>query len=167
MIENLKIYYKYFNKKVFNNRIEFTEKNLKTISNFSILLLKEYGESIGEDWLFEYLTFQFNKFHSAETKMKLQLNWIYGKKALEKYKIRNDESSFFNQRFRQDFNIRRRDLFRTSNEPLSSVYKHRERNRYIQSTEKLLHCIELRLYDEKTADCKFCKNRKYCQTIKN
>lgn len=159
MKENLKTYYQYFYKKVFKKRIGLTEKNLKTIESFNKLLQKEYGESIGEDWLFEYLTYQFNKFHSAETKMNLQMNWVYGKKALENFKNRHDESSYFNQKFRHEFNIKK--IFDKEEQALSKEYKHRERVKY-RDERQILHCFILDLFDENSADCKFCKNKGYC-----
>ena len=162
MINNLQSYYQHFYKKVLKKRKEFSERELQIINNFNNLIQKEYGESVGEDWLFEYLTFQFNKFYDADTKMSIQLNWIYGKKALENYKNRHDESNYFNQKFRQDFNINRRSVQNKNRETLSKDYKHRERNKFSRISDKILHCVELDLFDEKSADCMFCKNKDYC-----
>ena len=160
---NLKQQYQYFFRKTFKKRKEeFTEKEEKSIQSFQNLLKKEYGESIGEEWLFEYLSFHFNKFLSAETKMSLQLNWIYGKKGLENYRNRNKEAEYFDSVFRQNQNIRKSALIQQEQITLSKEHKERERQRFSDMDKRLLHCYELNLFEDESKICTFCKNRDYC-----
>jgi hypothetical protein len=75
---NLKQQYLYFFHKTFKKRKEeFTEKEEKDIQSFKNLLEKEYGESVGEEWLFEYLSFHFNKFLYNSHLFLLLLNLLF------------------------------------------------------------------------------------------
>jgi hypothetical protein len=161
-IEILKQQYGYFYKKVLKNKPSFTDKNEKELSSFVKLLENKYGESIGEEWLFEYLCFQFNKFSSAETNMKIQTNWIYGKKALKNYQDRHEEADYFAKEFRHDYNIKRGHVFSDSEISISKHYKDSEKVRFKDKYRKLLHCAELDLYDDKSAICMFCEVRDKC-----
>lgn len=165
MFNIFKYQFAYFYRKSFNKRYELSDKDNKYIENFLSSLQKEYQDGIGEEWLFEYLSFQFNKYSEAETKMNVQLHWIYGKKALEKWKNRNLEHyQYFNDLFRKRYNIKRVDIISLDKHLLSKDYKSKERNRFLDRNRKLLHCRELLLYDENSADCMICKNKKYCET---
>lgn len=161
IIEN---HYTYFFKKVFNKDFNFSEKDLKQIESFRAILDEEYGDSVGEEWLFDYLLFQFSKYFDAQTKLKtIQVSWILSKKALEKYRARHDESDYFSERFRQRLNINKSRLIEVQREkPLSEEYKEGERNRFEDRNRQLLHCYEANLFDEKSKTCSFCKNMDYC-----
>ena len=164
-IETLKLFYTYFYRKVLKIRPSFLNKNDKVLNSFINLIQEEYGDSVGEDWLFDYLIFQFNKFSSAETKMKIQLNWVFGKKALKSWKERNKEyHKYFDNKFKDLYNLKRSDLISSNLVQISNEYKSRERNRF-KDIRKLLHCLELSLYDENSADCKFCKFKEKCYAV--
>lgn len=164
MFEVLKSQFYYFYRKVFNRRYDFSDRDEQYINKFISILQKEYQDGIGEEWLFNYLSFQFNKYSNAETKMSLQLHWIYGKKALEMWKDRNlEHHQYFDELFKQKFNIRRRDVIKNETIKISKDYKTKERNRFKDLTRRLLHCVELSLYDENSIDCMVCKNKNKCK----
>lgn len=163
MIAILKQQYYYFFRKVFKKRISFSEKDEKIIQSFESLLKKQYKGGIGEEWIFNYLTFQFNKYSTAKTKMSLQINWVYGSKGLQNWKERNIEHhKYFDTQFKEKHNIKRKDLIKEEQILISKEYKKRERNRFKDQNRKLLHCIELELYEEKNSDCIFCKFKTIC-----
>lgn len=164
MINILRQQYYYFYRKVFGRRYQFKERDEKAIKNFSSLLLEQYGDGIGEEWIFNYLTFQFNKYSDADTKMNVQLHWIYGKKALQMWRDRNMEHhEYFDNEFREKYNIKKKDIIEQQNVDISRDYQTRERNRFSDFERRLLHCSELHLYDESSADCMFCKNNNICK----
>lgn len=160
MIERLKEQYLYFYNKVFKKEYLFSYVDEKPLQTFTKLIDKEYGDGIGDEWLFEYLLFQFGKFDFLKTKIPTRLNWVYGKKALNVYKNRERGADHFKKEFRKEFNIRRKD--RIPNVNLSKSYKDYERNRFEDKMRQFIHCQELELFDEKSADCRFCKYKKNC-----
>lgn len=165
MIEEIKKQYQYFYWKVLKKRPSFSLREEKFLLNFEKLLRKHYGESVGEEWLFNYILFQFNKFYTANTKMNIQVNWIFGKKSLQAWMNKNEEHhSYFDNKFKNKFNIKRGDLISPKDKPtLSGEYYKRERSRFDHDLyRKIIHCSELGLYDESSADCKFCKVKGYC-----
>lgn len=164
MINVLKSQFAYFYRKVFNRRYDFSDRDEQHINKFISILQKEYQDGIGEEWLFDYLSFQFNKYSSAETKMNLQLHWVYGKKALEMWRDRNlDHHQYFDGLFIEKFNIRKRDVIEEHNISISKDYRKRERNRFSDTNRRLIHCSELSLYDENSIDCMMCKNKNKCK----
>lgn len=162
MIKILKNQYIYFYRKVFSKRPSFSIKDEKFIKSFSKILEDKYGESVSEDWIFEFLSFNFDKFSTAETKMKLQINWIFGKKSLSNYINRHDEADYFTGQFREKYNIKRGDILSKSKISLSIHYKSTERSRFKDPFRRLLHCSELMLFDKDSADCKFCNVKNKC-----
>lgn len=162
--ENIKYQFSYFYKKILGREYIYTDRDEKLLNNFSKLLYKRYQESIGESWLFDFILFQMNKFCLANTKMSLQLNWIFGKKALESWKERNTEHlEYFTDQFRERFNIKRSDIVEVNfKEPILEEYFSRERNRFKNKYRKYLHCRDLKLFNEKSVDCRFCKMKKNC-----
>lgn len=160
-LQDVKAQYLYFFKKVFNKDTLISDKQ---IESFLSILEKEYGESIGEEWLFTYLLFQFSKYCEADTKLKtIQTSWIFSKKALEKYRGRHEESYYFCQLFKEKYNIKKdRVIKQEENFSRSEEYKEQERNRFKNSEGQILHCYEALLFDETSKTCSFCSNRNYC-----
>lgn len=161
-------FYCYFFLKTFKKRKTITEKEQKHIQSFLKLINKEYGESVGKEWLFEYLSFQFNKYSTANTKMDLQLSWVYGKKGLNNYRDRNEESEYFNILFREKFNIKRRVLSETNQTVISEDHFNRERKRFKEDQyRQFIHCDEMNLFDNENIICSVCSNKEYCKVIRN
>lgn len=164
---DLSEFYCYFFFKTFKKRKSITEKEQKHIDSFLKILNREYDESVGKQWLFEYLSFQFNKFSTADIKMNLQLSWIYGKKGLENYRNRNEESEYFNIIFREKNGINKRIINEDNDITLSKDYFNRERKRFMSDQGKqLIYCDEMNLFDENNSICFTCQNRTYCKVIK-
>lgn len=158
----LKLQYEYFYKKVFNEKVEVKKRDLSYIKTFLNLLDEMYGlENLGEDFLFNYLVFQFDKYSTADTNMKVQLNWIYGKTALEKWQHKSDNYEYFGNIFREKFNIR--DQFDSCrSQSISMVYKDREKRRFGDIKRQLLHCTELSLFDMNSDYCNECEMYEIC-----
>jgi hypothetical protein len=160
----LKSQFSYFYKKVFKKRYDFSDRDEQYIQNFLSILQSGYQDGVGEEWLFEYLLFQFNKYSSAETKMNIQLHWIYGKKALGMWKDRNlEHHQYFDEQFQEQYNIKRRDVIVEEPQNVSKEYKKKERNRFVDLSRRLIHCYELSLFDESCIDCMMCKNKNKCK----
>lgn len=158
----LKSQYEHFYKKVFNEKVEVKKRDLSYIKTFLNLLDEMYGlENLGEDFLFNYLVFQFDKYSTADTNMKVQLNWIYGKSAIEKWQKKDENYEYFGNLFRQRFNIRN-ESHRSGSQSVSVDYKDREKRRFGDTKRQLLHCTELSLFDVKSDFCNECEMYEIC-----
>jgi hypothetical protein len=158
----LKLQYEYFYKKVFNEKVEIKKRDTSYIRTFLNLLDEMYGlENLGESFLFDYLTFQFNKYSTAETNMKVQLNWIYGKSAIEKWQKKDENYDYFGNIFRERFNIRNK-FHQNESQSISMDYKGREKRRFGDTKRQLLHCSELSLYDRNSDFCNECEMFEIC-----
>ena len=164
-VSELQVFYSYFYKKVLKREPSFSDKTDKTMLSFCRQMDKIYGESISSDWLFDYLTFQFEKFTGDKVKMQVQMNWVFGKKAIAKWQQRNvDHVDHFLSLFREKHNLKRSDLIKAVTN-VSDEYKSRERNRFKDRFMRVVHCTELNLFDETHADCKYCFMKNKCKNI--
>lgn len=163
----LKYQFEYFFRKLFQKRKTLSEKDLFQINKFSYLLEKEYGDSIDEEWVYNYLLYQFSKYFEANTSFTtFQVSWVYSQSALKKYRERHPESDYFSNKFATEHNLNRRFEKESESTRLSEEYKEEQRKIFKKDLDRqLLHCIENLLFDEASNTCSFCKNRQICNQI--
>jgi hypothetical protein len=128
------------------------------------LLNKEWNGSVGENFIGDFLIFGCLRYINQQTRFGkgiIQLNWIIGKKAIEAFKKRNLDYSYWNQQFKLKYGIR---FLSKENAPLSEEFKTRERNRF-QGEERLIHCLEFFLFNPLSKDCMTCKAKKECKQL--
>lgn len=153
-------YYEYFYNKVNDSRFEVTrsERQLKIISNF----LKLFGERSQED-LYEFICFQFSRVHKQDTEIgKIQLNWIFGKKALTYWKGRDETQIYFMRVFKQKYKVK------NTLKPKVSIntgsYHNNERLRFFNKNRGYLHCQEIgNSFRESNSICLKCKFNNICK----
>jgi hypothetical protein len=98
-IEEVLRFYDYFYNHFYKTteRINKTPTNTKSAQTFLDILQKEYSSSIGKDFLYTYFLFQFNYWDrlglagTNNYNKGIQLSFIIGKKAFDRYKVRNQE----------------------------------------------------------------------------
>ena len=147
------------------NRVDFemkrSERNLKFIENFIKLLDKEIGlDSIGENFIFDYTVFQFNYYEEKKTRKDIQVNWVYGKKAFERWQKKGESYGYFNSLL-----INRYDIEKPINDFDfdKEIYKDRERNRFYNTEVGNSYCLMINLNtNPKSKLCRFCKYKKVC-----
>lgn len=153
--------FEYFNKKQYNNPRYFldrSERNLKIIDNF----LKIFGERTKYD-LYDFVCFQFSRLHDQEIKLScIQLNWVFGKKALSYYNKRNEQQIYFMRLFKMKFKIK--NILDKSAKIYYGEYYKKERERFFNTNRGYIHCQEMGiLYSHKSPECFRCKFKKYCK----
>lgn len=164
MIEKVKILYEYLYGVTSGNRnFEFKprEREQKMIENF----VKQLTPSHGDDWLYNYMTFQFSRYaeqHTRFGKGKVMLGWVTGQKAFKKYKEAPDEEKYWGEVFRTRFSLQN-PLLETLSIQISRSYKDRERIRFQDSERQFIHCNENNLFDNRSKECMFCKNKELCK----
>ena len=165
MKKEIEKYYQYLYNKVYdsNEYIRFNPTQKTMISNFLEDVKKKY--TIDKEWIFNFLSYQFQNRIYQKTKTKIRLNWVIGKVALSKWESKPSEYTWILRRFWKKYRIVppeiKKPLKRTYTE-LYKEYSFRERNRF-KEDRKYLHCNELGLFenDKICKQCKFYKNCNY------
>lgn len=153
-------------KKIFNEvylKVSGVEYNFgnksveKTLDNF----IKKLPNNLDEDFLWNFTLFQFSYYDGMETRFdRIYVNWIYGYKALARWKVRTIQQSYYADEFRKKFGIVREQA------PMEiSSWKSLERGRFTDLNLRLYHCGVESLWDENCKECKECDNFNICKEI--
>lgn len=109
----VKYYEEFFGKVSGFREYSFTPKptQAKSIENFLLLLDKEVGlESIGEAYLFDFLSYSFYLKKDQKTRFGkgvVMLNHVIGKKALEKWMDKPNNWYYWTDKFLTEYGIKR------------------------------------------------------------
>jgi len=174
--EHIGILYEYFFVKMTgwkNYKFRPSDNQEKQISNFVKLLHKNYHLlSIGPNFLIDYYTFQFKYWSELDTRFegKVMLNWVVGKKALDRWDNKQSSWNYFLQEFIKRFNIDKDILVAKLNGvkivnkiPLQDI----EKLRFYNTERGFVNCIEVTtLYNHRSKLCIFCKFKKDCKKLK-
>jgi hypothetical protein len=183
------IFQEYYRQVTLNHDYVFeldeTGRREKVIHKFLDYVDKKYSlSSTGLDFLINFIESGFNLYFDA-THLKygvksIQIEWIIGSKAIERYeKIRHVDNKYFRKRrkIRQDIRLRITDKFKAttiaSQKAMSELltsgnveFYEAEKQRYYNTGEGLAWCmINTTLYNHKSALCAACTNRNKCKQI--
>jgi hypothetical protein len=165
-------YYEYFYKKLTSNIFYIfypTNQHKKIIKNF-ILLHEKSGISkfsITEDYLFNFLTLQFEYFKDKYTRLgknKVQFSWIIGSEAYKRWINKSkDWKWWIDNNLLKIYNIRKEDLIQ---------YKIKKFKEYNYSEIKKQHnlglCLLETLLYSNCNECKSCEEKIDCiELLKN
>jgi len=173
--------YEYFYAASTNNvsmRFIPTDKQLKMVDNF-LKLIKKKGKyhSIGSEYLVQYFTFQFNRWHDIDSdkfgRGKVMLNWVIGPKAWKLWLGRNTDYDFtiYNHSFLKKKRIVRSELLdicqrRSHRSNIPSIVEERERVKYLNKDIGLAWCMrETSLYIKSSPSCMKCRHKSDCKEI--
>ena len=161
--EQIKTIYQYLYEVSSGNRFDnfkYSQRDQTLIDKF----VKRLNYSIGEDWLWEYFCYQFNRYVDLKTRLgqgKVPLSWVIGDKAWMKYKEASEEELYYVNEFKIRFEVKNpvldKELLVRGNS-----YKEHERNRFKNVERQFIHCKENSLFDKLSRTCFNCKNKKYC-----
>jgi len=150
---------------------KLTISNDDVIVDWLIELHKKINlNSISSNWIYNYLIFQFDYWHSKQVRHgnKMSIKKIFAKKSLERYFNRSRNYSWYNAKKNlAKFNI---------NEIILKIFESRrreqnnyddiERARYHNTDKGLANCIEqTTLYDNRSQWCLVCKHAKVCKKL--
>lgn len=145
--------------------LKLTEKVSKIIDSFNKELKKHYFGSVDEEFLFNFTVYQFRYYEDKQTRFgkgRVQLNWILGKKAIERWQNKPKKWLYFNDLFVSRYNIPaihkkvKNDIKKTTY--VNSI----ERKRFFNTEMGLVHCTQLKLFDRFSKECLICKHKEIC-----
>lgn len=161
MRDKVILVYSYLLKKTMSQaHPKFTTNQEKMIDKF----LSNLTPSHGDDWLWNYMCFQFSRYEETDKealKDKSMIGWVLGPKAIERYKNLTKQHQYYLDDYIVRFELR--NPLKEKREALDiSDHNQRERKRFYGTERGLVHCKENDLYDGSTVQCKFCKYKAYC-----
>lgn len=163
MEEKLKQIYQYLYETCSGGRFDnfkYSQKDQTLIDKF----IKRLNYSIGENWLWDYFCYQFNRYIDLKTRLgtgRIPLSWVVGDKAWNKWQEASEEELFYVNDFKTRFNLKN-PVFERVFLLRDNSYKERERNRFKNDERRLVHCKENSLFDRLSKTCFKCKNKVYC-----
>lgn len=153
---------------------EPSQRELKQIENFIALLEKKYDKnSIGRIFLFNFMALSYDHYSTLDhqAKKRIPLNWIVGKKALDRWVKRVEDDLYHSQKYVAENGIhigligagteRRSD-------DVTSIKKHEEEEklRFYNKPRGMVNCIETTtLYNHRSLNCISCIYRKECKNM--
>lgn len=169
--------YTYFYSKIYNNsnyKFEPSSKSLESISKFLNLLDAKYKlECIGIHFLSMYFLFQFDYWSKLDIKAfnnKIQLNFIIGKKAFERYINRdsNFDYQIYESHLLNVISLNEIKNFFIEDTYLNKLNKFEEieKNRFYNTDKGFLNCIQhTTLYYHISSHCIACKFKINCKDL--
>lgn len=165
--------FNYFYENLYNTRTTNTPKVYSMLTSFLELLAERYGsvERLGENFLWQYLVFQFRYWRDIEEvrSKKIDLSYVIGKKALQRYLERDQEFDWQIGRDgiaydRNDFKERigyKEEKIETDFDS-DDIY----REQYFNQELGLSNCIvSTTLYNGNSEFCKKCNYVDDCKTV--
>jgi len=141
------------------------EMNKKHMRSFHSLLQKEYAGSIDEEFLLNFIVFQFRNYENTRTRLgkrKVHIQWILGKKALERWKEKPENWLYFNNRFIKKHNIKIEVSKKEKDLSSEKFTKSKERRRFLNQERGYIHCMELDLFERYSKECVICMFKTIC-----
>lgn len=146
----------------------FKPRNYNHLRSFISALEKHYNKSAGNNFIVEFVVFQFAYYTDQTTKVKIQTNWVFGKKAIERWKNKDIENYlYFLDVYLQKFGTSLIELKKTVTKKKETVYDYKhediERKRFYGTPKGLLHCLTFTTGFRKCIICIECNNRQECE----
>ena len=135
------------------------------ITGFEKLLAKQQDlEPLGEWFCWNYVAFQFEYYAGLKTQMngRYPANWIFGKKALERWNSRGENWQYFVQKFLTDHDIQLPIQYHQEN---LETWFEEQRRKFLNTDRGLYHCLQFARYSAKSATCLICNNKKDCKEL--
>jgi hypothetical protein len=147
----------------------FTPKptQAKSVENFLLLLDKEVGlESIGETYLFDFLSYSFYLKKDQKTRFGkgvVMLNHVIGKKALSKWMDKPDNWWYWTDKFLTEYGIKR-PLIKSIEANSTLLYTAEERIK--QQSKGILNCSDFTtLFNPLSEFCNKCEEKLDCMSL--
>lgn len=169
--ETIKSLFEYFYHKLYKvyYKLDLTVHS-KLIDNFTKRIGEMYPiNAVGNNFLIHYFAHAFNYYSNLTTKRKITLNWIIGKKMIDRWFNRASTTEYFVNRFIKEYNVDVDFLKRllAGEQEIEELSKSEEIEKIRHTGEaRLYHCLTFTtLYNHKSVNCLTCYNRSACKLL--
>jgi len=169
MLELIKEVYEYIYSIISSNpdfEIVLNKQNKSVLESFTQQIEQEYKGSIDENFIQAFILYQFLYYDDKKTRLgrgRVYLNWILGKKAIERWKNKNEYWFYFTEEYRKRLDIPIVVEKQVVDYEKVELHKQRERKRFLGTPQGFLHCHELVLFDKYSKECLSCKFKNNCK----
>lgn len=175
--EKISIFFKFFNEKHtgIKQSFEVSDTEKKYVSKFIVKISDDiHISSIGFDWLWDYFCFQFSYWNDLTMgySNSVQMSWVLGKKALDRWANRRDDSGFLNKMFSIEENISKTELKKLLDEDknlsIDELFEieETERKRFLNEKTGLVHCLDVTsLAHPESEACSKCIYASECKEV--
>lgn len=145
----------------------------KLIDNFIKLLASQVGlNSIGYNIICDQISYAFGYWNSKKTKRDISLNWIIGKKTVNRWLERKEGTDYYTEQFLFENSIDLSSLKQQlaeqdsqEEQPILNPAEELEKTRF-KGAAQLYHCSQFTtLYHHKSLNCLKCSNRSACKKL--
>lgn len=175
--------FNYFYYKIYKNanfKLDLAVNKQHTqVDNFIKLLAKHHPlPSVGVNFLIDYFCFAFHYWSDKDTKRKISLGWIIGKKTFKRWLERSDNYQYWYFKFlhEYDINLDQLRLQLANSEAIHSFENEAEKNGLDPAEElekvrftgeaRLYNCLQhTTLYHHKSGTCLSCPNKRECKSL--
>ena len=149
-----------------NFELVLNEQNSKYLDSFIHIFERVYLGSIDEEYILNYIVFQLRFYEDKNTRLgkgKVYVNWVFGKKAIDRWLNKPEKWLYFNEQFLKRYNIPPAQENEEIQKEKREFYKKQERKRFFGTEMGLIHCSQLELFDKFSKECLICKYKKICE----
>lgn len=142
-------------KKTYN--LETNKTYLKFLDKF-VSMYPVYSE----DLIWDYLAFQFEYYENQENRViqVVQPAWIFGDKALDRWRNRRDSWKYFTNKFIKKWGLKTPTIIEKRN---ITIYLDNLRQLYYNTDQGFLLCLKESLFSEVNETCIKCDNYNRCK----
>ena len=154
-------YLNFFSLKINKTSYQQNVTQKKMVDNF---VEKFPKGSLGPWFLWSFISFQFAYWGEKDfnQRKQIELNWIIGQKAIDRWDNRNKEWQYFTQLF-----LNKKGITNTLNKNCERIsikdILEKERSLYLNTEAGILHCMmEGLVFNRHSESCKKCTNQNEC-----
>jgi len=156
MKKNIINTYQIFVRKLYNQGL--VKINNKLLDFF----IEEFQEVIDENFIWDYISFQMEYWSGIKTNFTLKPDWVFGQKAISRWKKKQSSWSFYTQQFLNKVEIQRPVEYFKAN--LKDNFQE-IRGRNFGTEQGFADCLSFSFYLETSEYCKVCIFKDVCKTI--
>lgn len=162
MLQNIEEFFKIYNLilvRLYPNSNFVLENNFK--NREAITKFIEKFTFVGENFLWDYIVYQFSKYSKVKDKI-VHLNWIIGQKAINRWENRTEQELYWLHSYKEKFGLVKPSI---SNYTMSDDYKDLQRELYYNTERGFINCQEFGglLFDIKNKFCSRCLFKEICK----
>jgi len=144
---------------IYKKKPNITSKDYKILEGF----VNKHSNK-GERWFIDLIDFTFEYYSSLNTQQNVQVNWVFGEKAVQRWERRGENWGYWVKVFRDKNGISEPEIpVEKVSEESKRQFRERERKRFFNTDKGFVHCQDLTLRKDLNCVCKYCNFKNICK----